>query len=136
MTNEIGKNSMAVAWLDGVRLRADVRSHRVIMDQPLDEGGRDQGMTPVEMFIASLGGCIGLFAAKFCQRHGISSEGLTIRMEWDYADQPHRVGRITVRVDLPAPLEPEMKTRLRKVLEGCTIHQSLAHPPEVSLVPP
>jgi len=127
---------MTVAWLDGVRLSAEMRSHRVIMDQPLDEGGRDQGMTPVEMFIASLGGCIGLFAARFCQRHGISSEGLSVHMEWEYADRPHRVGGIIVRVDLPARLEPEMKTRLRKVLEGCTIHKTLDHPPKVSIVLP
>jgi putative redox protein len=136
MENGTQKNSMTVAWLDGVRLKAEARSHRVIMDQPLDEGGRDEGLTPVETFIASLAGCIGLFAARFCQRHGISPEGLAIRVEWDYADRPHRVGKIIVRVDLPARLEPEMNTRLRKVLEGCTIHQSLARPPEVSLVLP
>jgi uncharacterized OsmC-like protein len=136
MANEAGKESMTISWLDGVRLGADVRSHRVVMDQPVEEGGRDQGMTPVELFVASLGGCIGYFGARFCRRHGISAEGLKVVVEWDYAERPHRVGTIAVRVDLPARLEPDMKTRLRKVLDGCTIHQSLAHPPRISVVLP
>jgi len=136
MTDEAGKNSMTIQWLDGVRFEANVRSHRILMDQPFDEGGTDEGITPVETFIASLGGCIGLFGARFCQRHGLSADGMKVELEWDYADRPHRVGAVTVRMAIPAHLDPEKKTRLRKVLEGCTIHQTLAHPPKISIVLP
>jgi uncharacterized OsmC-like protein len=59
--------------------------------------------------------------------------GLKITAEWDYAERPHRVGTITVHVDLPARLESEMRNRLQRVLESCTIHQSLADPPKVSV---
>ncbi|MBI3610790.1 MAG: OsmC family protein [Nitrospirae bacterium] len=131
---ETKKESMTVSWIGGVQLAVEVRNHRLILDQPVEEGGQDQGMTPVEIFIASLGGCVGYFAARFCRRHGIPTVGLTIAVEWDYAERPHRVGTITVHVDLPARLDSEMKNRLRQVLEGCTIHQSLTHPPRISVV--
>jgi uncharacterized OsmC-like protein len=130
---ETRKESLTVSWIEGVHLAVEVRNHRLLLDQPVEEGGQDKGMTPVEIFIASLGGCIGYFAAKFCQRHTIPMVGLKITAEWDYAERPHRVGTITVHVDLPARLESEMRNRLQRVLESCTIHQSLADPPKVSV---
>lgn len=128
-----GKESLTVSWIEGVQLGVEVRSHRLLLDQPVEEGGQDAGMTPVEIFVASLGGCIGFFAVKFCQRHKIPTVGLKITAEWDYAERPHRVGTIAVHADLPARLDPEMRNRLQRVLESCTIHQSLAHPPKVSV---
>jgi putative redox protein len=130
---ETRKESLTVSWIRGVQLEVKVRNHRLLLDQPVKEGGRDEGMTPVEIFLGSLGGCIGYFAVKFCQRHTIPTMGLKIAVEWDYAERPHRVGSITVHVDLPARLDSEMKNRLQRVLESCTIHQSLAHPPKISV---
>lgn len=131
---EIKKETMSITWMEGVRLAVEVRDQQIVVDQPEDEGGQGQGITPVEMFVGSLGGCIGYFAARFCQRHNIPADGLKVTMEWDYAERPHRVGSMTAHVDLPAPLDPKMKERLQQVLEGCTVHESLINPPQVSVV--
>jgi uncharacterized OsmC-like protein len=132
--DENQKESMTISWIAGVRLGVEVRNHCLVVDQPVEEGGQDQGITPVEMFVASLGTCIGYFAVRFCQRHKIETSGLKVSMEWNYAEQPHRVGTVTVRLKLPANLDPAMKVRLQKVLEGCTVHQSLTHPPEIVIL--
>ncbi|MDC4206600.1 MAG: OsmC family protein [Candidatus Manganitrophus sp.] len=130
---ELQKESMTISWTAGVQLAAAVRGHRLIIDQPKEEGGDDQGITPVEMFIASLGACIGYFAIRFCQRHKLPTEGLGVAVSWDYAEQPHRIGAISTRVDLPKGFSAEMKDRLQKVVEGCTIHNSLTHPPQIAV---
>ncbi|HUK56880.1 MAG TPA: OsmC family protein [Nitrospiria bacterium] len=131
---EVKKESVSVSWVEGVQLAVEIRNHRLLLDQPEDEGGQDRGITPVEMFVGSLAGCIAYFAARFCQRHAIPADGLRVTMHWDYAERPHRIGEMTAYVDLPAPLDPPMKRRLQQVLEGCTIHQTLADPPKVSVV--
>lgn len=130
---ETPKESMTVSWVGGVQLAVEVRKHRTLVDQPVEEGGLDQGMTPVEMFVASLGACIGYFAVRFCQRHKIPSAGLKVAMEWDYAEDPHRIGSLTARVDLPGKRDPAMRNRLKKVLEGCTVHQSITIAPRISI---
>jgi len=130
---EIKKESMTISWVDGVQLAAEVRNHRVLVDQPLQEGGQDRGVTPIEMFVASLGTCIGYYAVRFFQRHKIPSTGFKIAMEWEYADQPHRIGTLTARVDLPTNFDPAMRERLRKVMEGCTVHNSITIAPVVSI---
>jgi uncharacterized OsmC-like protein len=127
------KESMTLSWMGGVQFRVEVRNHHLVVDQPVEEDGQDQGVTPVEMFVASLGTCMGYFAARFFQRHKIHTDGFKISMEWDYAEQPHRVGDITAHLSFPVKLEPTMKARLQKVLEGCTVHQSLIHPPKVTV---
>ena len=45
---------LTVKYAKGKKFEVISRSHHVITDQPNSEGGTDQGMTPVEILIASL----------------------------------------------------------------------------------
>jgi uncharacterized OsmC-like protein len=123
--------SLTVAWIKGVQLEIRARTHRLLIDQPADEGGEDQGMTPIELLVGSLGSCIGHFAARFCQRHRLSTEGLHVNMTWSYAERPHRVGSLTAHVHLPLALEPAVRERLQQVLEGCTVHKTIEIAPKI-----
>jgi uncharacterized OsmC-like protein len=127
------KESMTVSWVKGVQLAVQVRKHRFVVDQPVEDGGQDEGITPVEMLVASLGTCIGYFAVRFCQRHKIQTQGLKVSMEWDYAEQPHRIGSMTAHVNLPVTLDSALKNRLEKVLESCTVHNSITLAPKISI---
>jgi|SRR5581483_5996381 len=128
------RESMKISWSRGVRLEAAVRGHRLVVDQPKEEGGEDNGITPVEMFAASLGACIGYYAVRFCQRHQLPEAGLSVNLSWDYAEQPHRIGTIDVQVALPKGFPEPLKDRIQKVIEGCTVHNSLTHPPRIAVV--
>jgi uncharacterized OsmC-like protein len=108
-------------------------NHTVVTDQPVADGGGDAGMSPVELFVGSLASCVGYFVARYCVRHQIPCEGLTIEAGWTYAEQPHRVGGIDLQLNLPATLSPSQQQALLKVAHGCTVHQSLAIPPKVEI---
>jgi putative redox protein len=43
----------------GDRFTISVRGHDITIDQPLGDGGDDEGPTPSELFVASLAGCVG-----------------------------------------------------------------------------
>ncbi|HEX5646044.1 MAG TPA: OsmC family protein, partial [Nitrospira sp.] len=100
--------------------------HRVVTDQPAEDGGQDAGMSPVELFVGSVASCVAYFVGQFCARHNISRDGLSIEAEWALAETPHRVGRIDVIIHLPHRIPAELKDRLLKVAHGCTVHQSIA----------
>jgi len=127
------EESVEISWEGGLRLQAAARKHRILTDQPEEEGGEDQGMTPVELFVASLGTCIGFYAVRFFQRHGISAKGLKIRMSWSYSEQPHRVGSLKAEVDVAQKVDAGMMDRLQKVVEGCTVHHSISISPKISV---
>jgi uncharacterized OsmC-like protein len=120
-----------VSWSGGVRFDAETRGHRMTIDQPRDEGGTDEGMTPLECLAVSLGSCVAYFAARFAQRHALPIRDLQVTTAWDYAEQPHRVGRFDVRIVYRGALDAAMRDRLQRVVEGCTVHHTLTHPPQI-----
>jgi uncharacterized OsmC-like protein len=56
-----------------------------------------------------------------------------VDVEWSSAEQPHRVGAVELRVNLPSTVTPEQREKLLKVAHGCTVHQSLSVPPKVEI---
>ena len=45
---------VTASYLGGSKFEVAARGHRVICDQPLDNGGSDEGMAPAEFLLASL----------------------------------------------------------------------------------
>lgn len=125
--------TLTVAYHGGTRYDITSGKHRVITDQPVEDGGHDAGMSPVELYVGSVASCVGYFVGQFCARHDISREGLTVDAEWTIAEGPHRVGTIALAIHLPHRLTPEQRERLLKVAHGCTVHQSIAVAPNVSI---
>lgn len=125
--------NLSVTFQGGTRFSIASGLHQIVTDQPIDEGGSDAGMSPVELFIGSLASCIGYFVAKYCARHQIPTEGFTIDVDWSMTEQPHRVGVVNMRLNLPVTLNPSQKERLLKIARGCTVHQTLAIPPKVDI---
>jgi len=58
--------TMEIRWEEKYRFTARSRDHEVVIDQPVKGGGTDQGMSPVELFVASLGGCVAYYAGDRC----------------------------------------------------------------------
>lgn len=117
---------LTAAYHGGTRYDVTSGTHRVVTDQPADDGGQNAGMSPVELFVGSVASCVAYFVGQFCARHNISRDGLSIDAEWAMAENPHRVDRIDIAIHLPHRIPPEQKERLLKVAHGCTVHQSIA----------
>jgi uncharacterized OsmC-like protein len=122
-----------VVFHGGTRYDMSNGHHTVVTDQPVEDGGQNAGMSPVELFIGSVASCVAYFVGRFCRRHDISCEGLTVDAGWKMAEGPHRVGRINLAIQLPHQITPELKEKLLKVAHGCTVHQSVAVAPDVTI---
>ena len=124
---------LSVAYQGGARYDILSDRHRVVTDQPVEDGGADAGMSPVELFVGSVASCVGYFVGQFCARHDISREGLKVEAEWTIAEAPHRVGQIQLAIRLPHRVTPELRERLLKVAHGCTVHQSIVVPAAIAI---
>ena len=125
--------TLTVVHHSGSRFDITAGNHTIITDQPVEDGGADAGTSPVDLFVGSLASCVAYFVGRFCARHGISAEGLTVNAEWEMAEKPHRVGQIGLSIHLPAPVTAQQEERLLKVAQGCTVHQSIAVPAKVAI---
>ncbi|HZU78372.1 MAG TPA: OsmC family protein [Acidimicrobiales bacterium] len=130
--------TVRVTHLDGDRFAIGVRQHRLVVDQPVADGGTDVGPTPTELFVSSLASCVAFYARRFLARHDLPTDGLVVEAGFDMAERPARVGAIAVHVELPAGVPEDKRAALLAVARHCTVHNTLTHPPEVrvDLAPP
>lgn len=116
---------------DGDRYAIAIRGHTLVVDQP---ASGDAGPTPTELWVSGLVSCVAFYAGSFLTRHGVDAEGLAITAEWAFAaDRPQRVGEIRISLALPEGFPEELTDRFRAVIEHCTVHNSMIHPPDVSM---
>lgn len=109
----------------GLRFVAQVRSHCVIVDQPVHVGGADSAPMPIEMMGVSLGTCIALYVHQFCLLRGIPTEGMRVEVDQVSARNPSRVSEFVVRVILPQSLPPAYSEMLERVVHSCPAHNTL-----------
>lgn len=123
-----------VAFTGGESYEALVRGHRIVVDQPIDSGGADSAPTPVELFVASLASCVAFYAGRHLTRHGYGRDRLTVSAEFSMAsDRPARVSEIRLVVRVPASLPAERRPALHAVVNHCTVHNTLASAPSVTI---
>ena len=125
---------MEARFVAGEAYEVTVRGHRLVVDQPADAGGQDSAPTPTELFVASLASCVAFYVGRFLTRHGYSRDGLAVSAGYEMAsDRPARVSSVRLAVRVPAGLPPGRWAALRAVVSHCTVHNSLASPPPVSI---
>ena len=123
-----------VKYIDGKKFSAQNRAHTVIIDQPKDGGGQDQGPTPPELFVDSLGSCIGVYVLAFCKNTGLNPDGMRIILDWEKAaDKPARIQKISAKIELPNADAGARSAALLKVAESCLIHETIRHQPEITI---
>lgn len=90
-----------------------------------------EGFGPLQMFAASLALCSAAVLDAYARGVlRISTEELVLRVEWEYAEKPHRIGRIRMDVIWPGLPENRVESTAR-ALRSCTIHRTLEHPPPI-----
>src|SRR5215831_17448406 len=132
MSNPV-RQPIVVTHDGGVRFSAQIRSHRLTVDQPLVGGGEDAGPAPLELLGTALGTCIAFYVQQFLHARGLPYEGMRVEVEQQKALNPSRVGTFAARVVLPAALPASQAEMLERVARSCPAHGTLTHPAEVRL---
>lgn len=123
-----------IEYLGGVKFEASARGHKLICDQPLDNGGADEGMTPPEFLLASLGTCAGFYAAQYLRTRSLPTDGLRVRVVAEKATGPARLGAFRIEVDAPgAAVEERHREGVLRAVKSCLVHNTLVHAPAIEL---
>jgi uncharacterized OsmC-like protein len=124
---------VTIRHLGNVQFEASTRGHRVLCDQPPDNGGADRGMTPPEFLLVSLGTCAGFYAAQYLKTRSLPTDGLEIAVSAEKALQPARVGQFRIEVIVPG-LDPRHEAGILRAVKACLIHNTLLHAPAIETV--
>ena len=124
---------IVVTHEDGVRFAAQIRQHRLFVDQPARAGGADAAPTPIELLGASLGSCIAFYVQQYLSARQLPFEGLRVEVQQFSAKDPARIGWFEARVLLPSELPAHHLEMLERVARSCPAHGTLVHGADVDV---
>lgn len=119
-------------YLTGSKFQVEARGHRVICDQPLDNGGADEGMTPPEFLLGSLAACAGYYAAQYLQARDLATDNLRVKVTAEKASQPARLAFFRIEVTAPE-LDAHHEAGLLRAVKACLIHNTLLARPAIEI---
>lgn len=122
-----------VNHLGSVQFEIKARQHTIVCDQPPENGGFDEGMTPPELLLASLGSCAAFYAAQYLKKFKLADEGTRVRVTAEKLKEPPRLGAFVIELDLPVDLSEEHRQGVERSVHRCLIHNTLLNSPKIEI---
>lgn len=124
---------VTVEHLGAVQFEIKARQHTITSDQPPENFGHDEGMTPPELLLASLGSCAAFYAAQYLRKHKLATEGTCVRVTADKVKDPARIDNFRIDVESPVALTSEQRAGVESAVHHCLVHNTLLHPPKIAI---
>jgi uncharacterized OsmC-like protein len=116
--------------LGATQFEIRARNHTIICDQPLNNGGFDEGMTPPEFVLAGLGACAAYYAAEYLKANRLA-EGVHVRVTAEKAKSPARLAKFEIEIEVPNSLGDRHREGVLRSAKKCLIHNTLEHGAEI-----
>lgn len=111
--------------------RTEVRAgnHVIIADEPLEIGGKDLGLNPNELFLASLGTCTAMTLRMYADRKQWPVESVKIDLTLDITKSSEgQTSYIKRHISIVGDITEEQKQRMLKIGDSCPLHRIMTNP--------
>ena len=108
---------------DGTPHRITIRSHELITDMGLGNGGSDIGPDSHDLYDSALGACVGLTMVWYARRKDIALENVHVGIQRDNSREDEGLYRLIVRVAIDGDLTDAQHAKLIEVAGKCPIHR-------------
>lgn len=82
------------------RTDVTVRDRAMIIDEPAERGGTNQGLTPTETMMAALIGCTNVITHKVAAKNNVAFKSMNVRLEVEF---DRRGVMLQEEIDVPFP---------------------------------
>jgi putative redox protein len=124
---------VTVEHLGALQFAINARQHSIVSDQPPENGGHDEGMTPPELLLASLGSCVGFYATQYLRKHKLATEGTRVRVTAEKLKDPARIDNFRIEIETTVMLTEQHREGVENAAHHCLIHNTLLHAPNISI---
>ena len=121
-----------VEHLEGVKFTVAARGHVIVNDQPVEDGGTDEGMTPPEMLLGSLASCAAYYAAYYLKARNLATAGTEVIVTAEKLANPSRIDHFKIEVIAPVALTPEQVEGIDRAVHRCIVHNTLLTIPTIT----
>lgn len=124
---------VTVDYAGGVQFGVSARQHKLVCDQQTENGGSDEGMTPPELLLASLGTCAAYYAAEYLRTRRLESAGLRVHVTAEKLLKPARLDHFQISIEVPSCDDERHREGVLRAAKNCLIHNTLLHTPAVGI---
>ena len=124
---------MKITFNGGKKVQSHYKGFSVETDQPVSEGGDGTAPEPYDIFLASLGTCAGVYVVYFCEKRSISTDGITITLDFNKNEHTHLIEAVRMNIQLPKDFPQKYRKAVVRSAEMCTVKRSLANPPRIDV---
>ena len=117
--------------------------HRIIIDQPSNNGGTDEGPTPLDFQLMALGGCIASIGRIVAMQRHLNVRGFEVLLEGELdpdgllgkpSDKRVGLSAITARVKIDTDLgREEQQILLNEIEKRCPVSDNLRNATPISV---
>jgi putative redox protein len=109
---------------DSLKHEIEIGQHRLTSDEPHDQGGTDEGPTPLELLAASLATCTATTIEMYAGRKGWDIGEVVVDVDYQPAERGS-LTRFAMTVRLPKELPEQQRERLMQIAAKCPVHRTL-----------
>ena len=122
-----GNKRVSASFEDGLKL---------MTDQPVGDGGDGTTPSPFASFLGSIGTCAGIYVLEFCNARGISTEGISLSQQVEFAMDAagkRRLAKVGLTINLPPDFPEKYRNAVVKAAELCAVKKAIMDPPQFSV---
>ena len=103
-------------------------------DAPVDNNGKGEAFSPTDLVGGALAGCMATIMGIVAERKGIDLTGMTIDVDKHMNQDPRRIGKFDVVINMPIPEDHPAKDLLMQSALACPVKKSLHPDIEIPIV--
>ena len=126
--------SMDISFPGGRKVNSDYKGFTIKTDQSKKDGGDGTAPTPSDLFFASLGACMGLYALDFFRKRKIDTGQLKISVELLTHEKTYMVEKMIFNIELGPEFPQKYTTALIRAMKLCYLNQHFEKPPQFEFV--
>ena len=125
---------MIIDFPGGARVDAHFGPFTVATDQPPQGGGEGSAPTPFEVFLSSIGTCVGIYVLGFCRQRNLPIDGIRIIQHIHPNRVTGMVEKIDLEIQVPPSFPPQYHGALIRSAELCKVKKTLEQSPQFEIV--
>lgn len=124
---------LKIKYGGGEKIITEVRDHKVICDQSIDDGGENKAPNPFEYFFVSIGACTATYVYRFCKVRKIDRENITVDLSLGYDDTGKIGNKVNVKINVPDDFPNKYKKALIKAASQCSVKRFIQSEPDINI---
>jgi putative redox protein len=107
-----------------LRQSVTIGKHDIVVDEPRDRGGDDDGPDPQELLAASLASCTAITMEMYAERKGWDIGDVEVACNYQAAERGSPT-QFELIMRFPDSLDQEQVDRLQVIAAKCPVHRTL-----------